>query len=104
MDGKLPCAMNDVDMRASEDQAERPGPSTSSSSMEPMNIRAELMHVETLGPKVRVRPDPGSPSRAERDENNATHLRFWNWCEHCVAGKVADLPRKRYSVQIVTCP
>ena len=93
--GKLLCAM-DVEIRALEDRAERLGPSTRSSSTEPMNSREELMHAEILGPKL-VRSDPGSPSRAERDEHDATHLPFWSWCEHCVAGKMADLPRKRRS-------
>ena len=51
------CAMDDVEMRALKDRAERPGPSTSSSSTKPMNIREELTHAETHGPWVRVRLD-----------------------------------------------
>ena len=56
-----------------------------------MNIRQELMHGETHGSKVRVRPDPRNPSKAERDEHHAAHLSPRSWCEHCVAGKMPDL-------------
>ena len=42
VDGKLPCAMDDVEMRALEDRAKRLGPSTVSSSTQPLNIRREM--------------------------------------------------------------
>ena len=86
--------MDDLDMQALEDRVERLGPSTRSRSTEPMNLREELMHAENHGPKVSVR-DPRNSSEAERDEQNATHFPFWSWCEHCVAGKIPDLPHKR---------
>ena len=69
----------------------------SSSATEPMNIGEELTHAETRWPKVRIRPDRGNPSEAERDERNATHLPFRSRCEHRVAGKMPDLPHKRRS-------
>ena len=56
------CGMGDVEMRAVEDRAERPGPSTNSSSAEPMNI---------------------NPSEAERDEQrNASPISelVWELC------------------------
>ena len=85
-------------MRALEGQAERFGLSASSSSMQPLNIREELMQAEAHGPKVWVRPNPGSPSEAERDEHNATHLPFESWCEQCVARKMPDSPHERRSL------
>ena len=88
VDGLLLCAMDDVEVRALEDRAERSGPSTSSSSTQPMHIREELTHAGTHG--------PGNPSAAERVDS-ATRLPFWSWCVHCVAGKIPLLPRKRRS-------
>ena len=65
VDGKLVCAVADVEMRALEDRSERFGPLTSSSSTEPMNIREELVHAETRGPEVRVRlSNPGNPIKS----------------------------------------
>ena len=69
----------------------------SSSSKKPMNIRQELMHGETHGSKVSVRPEPRNLSKAERDEHNAAHLSPRSWCEHCVAGKMPDLSHTRRS-------
>ena len=84
-------------MRALEDQAERLGSAASSSSMQPLNNREELMQAEAHEPKVMVLPDPGNPSAAEQDEHNATHLPFQSWFEHCVPGKMLKLPHKRRS-------
>ena len=92
LDGKLLRAMDDVDMRAPEDRAERPGPPASPISTQPMNIREEFMRAEARGPKARVRIDPGNPSDAEREENNATHLPLRCWCEHCFVGKMPGSP------------
>ena len=50
VDSLLLCAMDDVEVRALEDRAERPGPSTSSISTQQMHIREELTHAETHGP------------------------------------------------------
>ena len=38
---------------------------------------------------VAVRParTPCSPTRAEREEHESTHLPFRSWCRHCVAGR-----------------
>ena len=76
VDNLLPCAMDDGEMRALEDRAERPVPTTKSSSTEPTNSRQELADAQTHGPKVRVRPDPRNPSEAEGDAHNATRLPF----------------------------
>ena len=83
VDGKLLCAVEGCELRALEDQAERPGPAASSSSTQPLNIRAELMRAEAHGPNVRVRSDPGNPPEAERDEHHGTHLSLRSWCEQC---------------------
>ena len=90
VDSEVLCAMDDVEMRALEDREERARPSTSSRCPESMNMRQELMRAETHGPKFRVRPDPGNPSEAERDEHNATQFPLRSWCGR--------------SCQIVTCP
>ena len=38
---------------------------------------------------VAVRParTPCSPTRAEREDHESTHLPFRSWCSHCVAGR-----------------
>ena len=45
---------------------------------------------------VAVRParTPCSPTRAEREEHDSTHLPFRSWCSHCVAGR-SDNPAHR---------
>ena len=58
VDGKLLCAVEGCELRALEDQAERHGPAASSSSMQSLNIRAELMRAEAHGPNVSFRSDP----------------------------------------------
>ena len=97
VDTKLLCALEDVEMRALENRAERHGPSTRSTSTEPMSIRTRVDACRYSCPKVRVRHDPGNPSEAERDERNATHLPFQSWCENSVAGKMRDLPHQQRS-------
>ena len=87
----MPCAMDVVEMRALEDRAKRLGPVASPSSTQPTNVREELTHAETHGPKVSVRLDRGNPSEAQRDRHTATHLHFRSCCEHCVAGKMPRL-------------
>ena len=84
VDGKMQCAMNEVEMRALEDRAERLGPLASSSSTQPMNIREGFTHAETHEPMVRVRFDAGIPSESDQDEHNATHHSVRSWCAHCV--------------------
>ena len=42
VDSKLLCALEDVEMRAMENRAERHGPPTRSNSTEPMNIRTRV--------------------------------------------------------------
>lgn len=48
-------------------------------------------------PPVRAAPDPGQPTRAEREQHALTHLPFRPWCADCVAGKAADHPHRRHS-------
>ena len=77
VDGKLRYATDYVECEHWRiEQRERYGPSISSSSAQPMNIRDELMHAETHGLKVRRRPGPGNPPESEKYEHNATDLRF----------------------------
>ena len=50
VDSELLCAMDDVEMRALENRAERLGPCTTSTSTEAMGIREELLDAEIHGP------------------------------------------------------
>ena len=34
--------------------------------------------------KVRVRRAPGEPTKKEREEHEATHIPYRDWCAHCV--------------------
>ena len=81
------CDMHSVEMRALEDQTKRTDYSASSSSMQQLIIRKELIQAEAHGQKIRVRLWPGNPSEAERDELKATQLPFWSWCTCGVEGK-----------------
>ena len=39
--------------------------------------------------------DPKKPSEEEVQEHQLTHLPFWSWCKHCVAGKGVEAPCRR---------
>ena len=71
VDIKLLCAVEGVEMRALKDPAERPRLAASSSSIQPLKTREELMQAEVQaeahGPQVRIRLDPGNPSEAQRN-------------------------------------
>ena len=60
-------------MRALEARAERHGPLTSSLSKESMNIREELKHAETHGPKGHgsylIQENPSEPERDGTQRN-----------------------------------
>ena len=77
---KLLCTMEAVDMRVQEDQAERLDRAASSSSMQLLNIREELMQGST-GSKKSARRRPG--------RNKAFHLQFWSWSSLCVDGEMS---------------
>ena len=86
-DNKWLSDMNSVEMRTLEDQAKPTDYSASSSSMQQLIIRKELIQAEAYGQKIRVRLWPGNRSEAERDELKATQLPFWSWCTCGVDGK-----------------
>ena len=39
--------------------------------------------------------DPGTPTPAEVEKHNATHLPFRSWCPACVEGKARDKPHRQ---------
>ena len=43
----------------------------------------------------RPAPSPCSPSRAEREAHEATHLPYRNWCPVCVQGRADNPPHRR---------
>ncbi len=47
---------------------------------------------ETGGPPTLRRP--AAPTRKEREEHEATHIPYREWCEHCVAGKSRNTAHK----------
>ena len=51
-------------------------------------------HEEEEAVAVRPARSPNAPTRAEREEHEATHLPFRSWCSHCVAGR-SDNPAHR---------
>ena len=40
-------------------------------------------------------PSPCSPTRAEREAHEATHLPYRSWCEECVRGRANNPPHRR---------
>ena len=86
-DSKWLCDVTSVEMRVLEDHAKPTDCSASSSSMQQLIIRKELIQAEACGQKIRVRLWPGNRSEAERDELKATQLPFWSWCTCGVDGK-----------------
>ena len=47
----------------------------------------ELEDVEEDCAPVRVAPDPGAPTKADRDMHRVDHLPYRCWCEDCVKGR-----------------
>ena len=45
--------------------------------------------------KVKSPTTPYVPTQKEREDHNATHCPYRNWCSHCVAGKAPDPDHQR---------
>jgi hypothetical protein len=50
------------------------------------------------GQQPRVMRAPKAPTKAEREEHEATHLPFRSWCTHCLRGRGRNKPHKRQVV------
>ena len=48
----------------------------------------------------RPAPSPCSPTRAEREAHEATHLPFRSWCEECVRGRADNPPHRRRAPEV----
>ena len=46
--------------------------------------------IEEEAEAQRALRDPGSPSKAEREEHDLTHLPYRPWCDACVRGRAKD--------------
>ena len=44
---------------------------------------------------VRVRRAPRAPTQREREEHEATHIPYRDWCPHCVRGRGVNGPHRR---------
>ena len=49
---------------------------------------------EEEGQGGRVKRGPREPTKLEREEHEATHIPYREWCEHCVRGRGRAAPRK----------
>ena len=47
----------------------------------------------------RVRRAPKGPTQLEREQHEATHLPFRDWCAHCVRGAGEKTPHRRKGLQ-----
>ena len=45
--------------------------------------------------RAKVRKSPKGPTKVEREEHEATHLPFREWCRHCVRGRGGSKPHRR---------
>ena len=48
----------------------------------------------------RPAPSPCTPSRAEHEAHEATHLPFRSWCEVCVQGRLDNPPHRRLPAEV----
>ena len=64
------------------------GGSDSQASLEPVEAEEE-------GEVVRIRRAPKGPTRREREEHEATHIPYREWCPHCVRGRGTNRPHRR---------
>ncbi|MDA8584228.1 hypothetical protein N9L68_08325 [bacterium] len=81
----------DVSVRLGE-EAQPPSPGrrseTGDRTPEPIDLTEE-------GEKPRVKKKPGSPTKREREEHQATHWPYKSWYRHCVRGRGRNSPHKR---------
>lgn len=45
--------------------------------------------------KVKAPTGPATPSQAEREQHELTHVPYRSWCQHCVAARAADKAHPR---------
>ena len=45
--------------------------------------------------RAKVRRAPRGPTATEREEHEATHMPYRNWCRHCVRGRGSNHPHKK---------
>ena len=112
VDGMLLCAMDDVEMRALQDRAERLGPSASSSSTQPVNIREEFTHAETHGQRSgSTRSRKSIRSWAGRTQRNispsfgvgvSTALERCQTCHTRVAARIVACPKREWTIFFMT--
>ena len=50
------------------------------------------------GQQPKVMRAPKAPTKAEREEHEATHLPFRSWCTHCLRGRGRNKPHQRQVV------
>jgi hypothetical protein len=50
------------------------------------------------GQQPKVIRSPKAPTKAEREEHEATHLPFRSWCTHCLRGRGRNKPHQRQIV------
>ena len=54
--------------------------------------RDEVGEEDLAAPDWRVRTGPrNKPTQREREEHEATHVPFRDWCAHCMMGRVATI-------------
>ena len=53
---------------------------------------------EEEGQQPKVIRSPKAPTKAEREEHEATHLPFRSWCTHCLRGRARNKPHQRQVV------
>ena len=53
----------------------------------PCRAGGEDLEAEEEGAFHRKVPDPGQPSKADREQHELTHIPFRSWCVHCVRGR-----------------
>ena len=77
-------------------------PLTTSEGKQPEKESAESPEIEIHkdpetseeGRKVKSKPDPRVPTKAEIEEHNVSHIPPRSWCPHCVAGRGIESPHR----------
>ena len=63
-----------------------------------LDVRSQIDAVdaeEEEGGQVKVRRAPKGPTKKEREEHEATHIPYRDWCSHCVRGRAPNRPHRR---------
>ena len=70
------------------------GPVEDPDQADDQDQQVEMQEEEDEGQEAKVRKTPKGPTQKEREEHEATHIPYRDWCQHCVRGRAINKPHR----------